>query len=66
MALLVFVGLNGYHGISSYQWQRDGCDLPSECYPLPYTRITAGTYLCTVTIAEPQLKASKEFLVEGN
>ena len=46
--LLVCVALNGYNGVASYIWQKDGDDL-DEAYPLLYTKAT-GKFRCTVTI----------------
>ena len=41
------VATSGYHSISSYQWKKDGNELPGEIYPILYTT-SAGTYECYV------------------
>lgn len=61
--LLVCVALNGYNGVASYIWQKDGKDL-DETYPLLYTKAT-GKYQCTVTVPTVPQKATKDFEVKG-
>lgn len=62
-ALLVCVAMNGYHGIASYNWEKDGEDLDEE-FPLLYTKAT-GKYHCVVTVPTATMKATKDFEIKG-
>lgn len=54
---------NGYHGIASYNWEKDGEDLDEE-FPLLYTKAT-GKYHCVVTVPTATMKATKDFEIKG-
>ena len=62
IVLLACVAINGYHGMSSYTWQRDQDVLTSHQTPLVYC-VVAGTYTCSVIYDGFVMKCT--FKVEG-
>ena len=58
ISTLIFVALNGYHGVAKYCWILDSMELEEEVYPILYTRST-GIFQCT--ISTPNVEATKEF-----
>ena len=62
IVLLACVAINGYHGMSSYTWQRDQDVLTSHQTPLFYC-VVVGTYTCSVIYDGFVMKCT--FKVEG-
>ena len=58
VAVMVFVGVNGYHAHAQYIWTRDSSVLEGEEHPIIYSQL-AGLYECILTTQT--IKAKKEF-----
>lgn len=63
VSTLVFVALNGYHGVAQYIWVLNNKEqLDNEAHPIIYTECT-GVLGCTITT--PNIEARKEFHIRS-
>ena len=62
-AVLIYLALNGFHGVVKYLWEKDGQELPDDLYPMIYTE-ASGHYQCSVMGLHGRLHETEAFEVK--